>query len=199
VASPMRRTILLGLFMALLLAPAAHADGTTIKIIRDCADDGVLEGHYTPSELRKARDNLPTDVEEYSDCGDVLSRALAAGASSPGGGSGGGGGGTGGGTPAGGSPAAGSAPQYSDSTASPPTLSPNTPAESQAITDAVRQGGQGDAIAGRPLAPAADITGHFGRNSLPGSLIAVLVLLAGAAVSLFVPAIRRRVSARRAP
>src|SRR4051812_50194942 len=73
----MRRTLLLGLLAALLLAPAAYADGTTIKIIRDCADDGVLEGHYTPSELRKARDNLPTDVDEYSDCSDVLSRALA--------------------------------------------------------------------------------------------------------------------------
>jgi hypothetical protein len=194
----MRRTILLGLLAALLLVPAAYADGTTIKIIRDCADDGVLEGHYTPSELRKARDNLPTDVNEYSDCSDVLSRALSAGASSPGGGSGGGAG-TGGGTPAAASPTATSTPQYSDSTASPPTLSPDTAAENQAIAGAVRHGGQGDVIAGRPLAPAADIGGRFGRNPLPGSLMAVLVLLAGAGLSLLLPPIRRRVSARRAP
>jgi hypothetical protein len=190
----MRRTILLGLLAALLLAPAAYAAGTTTKIIRDCADDGILEGHYTPAELRKARDNLPTDVDEYSDCSDVLSRALAAGASSPGGG--GGGGSPGGG---GGAPSATPAPQFSDSTASPPTLSPNTQAENNAIAGAVQHGGGDDTIVGRPIAPAADIGGQFGRHPLPGTLVAVLVLLAGAAVSMLAPAIRRRVRARRAP
>jgi hypothetical protein len=189
----MRRTLLLVLVLAaaLSLAPAAFADSTTTKIIRDCADDGILEGHYTPSELRKARDNLPTDVNEYSDCSDVLSRALAADASTPGGGGSPGGGG--------GTPAATPTPQYSDSTASPPTLSPSTPAESQAIAGAVVHGGGDQTIAGQPLAPTADIGGHFGRNPLPGSLIAVLVLLAGATISLLAPTIRRRVSARRAP
>jgi hypothetical protein len=192
----MRRTILLGLLAALLLAPAAYAAGTTTKIIRDCADDGILEGHYTPAELRKARDNLPTDVDEYSDCSDVLSRALAAGASSPGGGGGGGGSPGGGG---GGAPSATPAPQFSDSTASPPTLSPNTQAENNAIAGAVQHGGGDDTILGRPIAPAADIGGQFGRHPLPGTLVAVLVLLAGAAVSMLAPAIRRRVRARRAP
>jgi hypothetical protein len=189
----MRRTLLLvlGLAAALLLAPAAFADSTTTKIIRDCADDGILEGHYTPAELRKARDNLPTDVNEYSDCSDVLSRALASDVSSPGGGSGGG-------SP-GGAPAATPTPQYSDSTAKPPTLSPSTPAESKAIAGAVERGGGTETIVGRPLAPAADIGGELGRNRLPGSLIAVLALLAGAAISMLAPTIRRRVRARKAP
>jgi hypothetical protein len=199
VASPMRRTILLGLFMALLLAPAAHADGTTIKIIRDCADDGVLEGHYTPSELRKARDNLPTDVDEYSDCSDVLSRALAAGTSSDGGGSGGGGGGSTGGS-GGGTPAATPAPQYSDAVAEGSrVVAPSTPEDAKALADAAAHGGQGDVIAGRPLAPAANINGRFGRNALPATLIIVVVLLAGAAFAFVVPTIRRRVRARQAP
>src|SRR3954452_17140611 len=121
----MRRTVLLvlGLAAALLHAPAAFADSTTTKIIRDCADDGVLEGHYTPSELRKARDNLPTDVDEYSDCSDVLSRALATGTSPSHSGRGG--------SPGAAAPPAGGASlqQFSDSAASPPTLSPSTPAE----------------------------------------------------------------------
>jgi hypothetical protein len=191
----MRRTrlLVLGLAAALLLAPAAFADSTTTKIIRDCADDGILEGHYSPAELRKARDNLPTDVNEYSDCSDVLSRALAADVSPPGGG-----GGSGGGS-AGGTPAATPTPQYSDSTASPPTLSPGSPVENKAIEGAVERGGGTETIAGRPLAPAADVGGEFGRNRLPGSLIAVLVLLAGAAISMLAPTIRRRVRARRAP
>jgi hypothetical protein len=190
----MRRTLLLvlGLAAALLLAPAAFADSTTTKIIRDCADDGILEGHYTPAELRKARDNLPTDVNEYSDCSDVLSRALGADVSSSGGGS------PAGGVPAG-APAATPTPQYSDSTASPPTLSPSTAAENKAIAGAVQHGGGNQTIAGKPLAPAADIGGEFGRHRLPGSLIAVLALFAGAALSMIVPVIRRRVRARKAP
>ncbi len=75
----MRRTIFLALLAALLLVPAAaHAAADPIKIIRDCEDDGVLQGNYTASELRKARSELPTDIDEYSDCRDVLSRAIAA-------------------------------------------------------------------------------------------------------------------------
>ena len=83
----------LGLFAAV---PAADAASTT-RILRDCADDGVLQGDYTPAELRKARQNIPTDTDEYTDCRDVLARAAAAGvASRGGGGSAGGVGGAGG-------------------------------------------------------------------------------------------------------
>jgi hypothetical protein len=194
----MRRTLLLvlGFAAALLLAPAAFADSTTTKIIRDCADDGVLEGHYTPAELRKARDNLPTDVNEYSDCSDVLSRALAADVSSAGGHPAGGGGG---GTP-GAAPTATPAPQYSDTTVDQSgAVIPDNAADQKAVADASRQGGEGDVIEGRPLAPAAAVAGRFGRNSLPATLVIVLVLLAGAALSFVVPTIRRRVRARRAP
>ena len=85
--------LLLGLVVAV---PAANAAGTT-EILRDCADDGVLQGNYKPSELRKARKNIPTDTDEYTDCRDVLARAAAEGvAASGGGGSGGGSGGSGG-------------------------------------------------------------------------------------------------------
>jgi hypothetical protein len=191
----MRRTLLLvlGLAAALLLAPAAFADSTTTKIIRDCADDGVLEGHYTPAQLRKARDNLPTDVNEYSDCGDVLSRALAADVSSPGHSGGGASG-------AGGALASPAAPQYSDSVAdSSGAVAPSNADDQKAVADASKQGGEGDVIEGRPLAPAAAVGGRFGRNSLPATLVVVLVLLAGAALAVVVPTVRRRVRARRSP
>ena len=189
----MRRTLLLvlGLAAALLLATAAFADSTTTKIIRDCADDGILEGHYTPAELRKARYNLPTDVNEYSDCSDVLSRALAADVSSSGGG-------PSGSSSAAPTPTPGS--QYSDTVADSSGVAlPGTPADHKAVADAGAQGGEGDVIEGRPLAPAAAVAGHFGRNSLPATLVIVLVLLAGVAVTIVVPTIRRRVRARRAP
>ena len=85
----MLRLALACLVLGLLVAvPAANAASTT-QILRDCADDGVLQGDYTPSELRNARQNIPTDTDEYTDCRDVLARAAAAGVSAKGGGSGG--------------------------------------------------------------------------------------------------------------
>jgi hypothetical protein len=60
-----------------VLAPSALA-ANYHDAIRDCNDDGVLEGHYTRSTLRQARDHLPSSLREYSDCADVLARALAA-------------------------------------------------------------------------------------------------------------------------
>src|SRR4051794_363034 len=104
---PMRRTILMALLAALLLAPAAYAGGTRVEILRDCQDDGVLQGDYTASQMRDARSNIPAELDEYSDCRDVLTRAISketaatsnndgsGGGTSPG--SGGGGGGTAGG------------------------------------------------------------------------------------------------------
>src|ERR671931_190480 len=94
----MLRLVLAGLVFLLAIAPAADAASTT-QILRDCADDGVLQGHYTPAELRKARQHIPADTDQYTDCRDVLSRAASAGfsRSSSGGGSGGSGGGAGGG------------------------------------------------------------------------------------------------------
>ncbi len=88
----------MALLAALLLVPAAaHAAGP-IEIIRDCEDDGVLQGDYTAAELRKARSELPTDIDEYSDCRDVLgARDQRAKTSSSRDGDDDGGGGTGGG------------------------------------------------------------------------------------------------------
>ncbi len=94
----MLRLALACLLLGLVAVPAANAASTT-EILRDCADDGVLQGKYTPSELRKARQNIPTDADEYTDCRDVLARAASRGVSggSGGGGAGGSGGSSGGG------------------------------------------------------------------------------------------------------
>src|SRR5262249_15322693 len=137
---PMRRTIFLALLATLmLLAPAAaHAAGPT-TIIKDCEDDGVLEGHYTTAELRNARAHLPADVDEYSDCSDVLSRAIAASTSSDskssGGGNGGGGGGGGGGTSGGSSGGSGGGQSHPQATPTPPPapLTPQTPQDQAAL------------------------------------------------------------------
>ena len=55
-------------------------------VVRDCYEDGRLNGRYTREELDEAEEELPSDVDEYSDCRSVIravrrrmpsSRALA--------------------------------------------------------------------------------------------------------------------------
>jgi hypothetical protein len=170
--------LLLGLIVAV---PAANAASTT-QILRDCADDGVLQGDYKPSELRKARQNIPTDTDEYTDCRDVLARAAAAGVAGKGASSGGGGSGTGSGSAAAGQPPA----------------DPHTP-EGRAIV-----GGAGAKpppsamnIGGRNVVPGkASLSANGVRNELPAGMIAALALLGVAALSTLLPPVRRRVLAR---
>ena len=54
---------------------AAPAFGRANDVIRDCSEDGVLNGHYSHSELAKALDKLPSDLDEYTDCRAVIRSA----------------------------------------------------------------------------------------------------------------------------
>jgi hypothetical protein len=204
----MRRTILLALVAALLVVPNAFAAGTTTEILRDCADDGILQGDYTASQLRTARDHVPAELQEYSDCKDVLSREIAAKTASSSndnnnGNSGGAGGGAnsnsngGGGTT---TTAPAATPTPANPEASTPkgrdpgvVTGPSSPQDWQAINGAMDHGKDPVPINGRPISPAA----HIGRNGLPGTVIAVLALLAAAAVAATVPFVRRRVVTHR--
>src|SRR3954468_16383394 len=86
----MRR--LLALLITFTLVPAATAfAGGGAKVIRDCTDDGVLQGRYTQKQLRDALASIPTDVDEYTNCRDVIRRAAFAGGGGGKGGSSGGG------------------------------------------------------------------------------------------------------------
>jgi hypothetical protein len=173
----MLRTALVACLLAVLVgAPAAFAESTRTKILQEC-QDGRLTGNYTSRQIRDALDNIPDDVDQYSDCRDVLRRALlnqAGNSGNDGGGgggtAGGGGGGTGGGT-AGGQP-----------------LTPSTDADRKALDQAATGGGQPIQIAGRNVTPGeGDL-----RNSLPTTLIVVLALLAAVAVAAIAPYARRQ-------
>ena len=166
--------LVLGLIVAV---PAANAASTT-QILRDCADDGVLQGNYKPAELRKARQNIPTDTDEYTDCRDVLARAAAAGVA----GSGSGSGGTGG---------AGSSENQ-------PLESPNTPEGKAAIGKAAGEGAPDPIrLGGRSVLPGtAGLSSDAVRNELPTPLIIVLALLGAAALATLSPFVRRNVIAR---
>lgn len=173
----MLRLVLAGLLLLLAIAPAAEAASTT-QILRDCADDGALQGHYSPSELRKARKNIPADTDQYTDCRDVLARAVAS--SAAGGGSsspGGGGGGTSGG---------GSGPSSSGS------LTPSTDADRKALDKALEEGQKSVDLNGRPVIPgAAGLAAGAARNDLPASVIVLLALLGAATLAMLLPQARR--------
>jgi len=66
-------TVALLLLLAGALAQAAF--GSAQSVIQDCSEDGVLNGHYSHSDLTKALDQLPSDLDEYTDCRAVIRSA----------------------------------------------------------------------------------------------------------------------------
>jgi hypothetical protein len=175
-----RILLVCGLALA-LLAPPAVAQSTRIKILRECAQDGRLTGDYTAQQIRDARSNIPDDIDEYTDCRDVLSRALlsrAGGGSNSGGGGAGTGGGTGvGGTGTGGGSGNGGA-----------LLTPSTDADREALDTAGKATQTPVEISGSRVTPgsAGDL-----RNDLPTTLIVLLALLGAAALAATAPFARR--------
>ena len=47
--------------------------------ITDCNTDGDLDKNYSNERLRKAIKDLPTDLDEYSNCREILSGAITSG------------------------------------------------------------------------------------------------------------------------
>lgn len=79
----LRTLSLLVVVLALGLSSAAFASGT--DVIRDCAQDGKLNKKYSDKELREAEKNLPNDIDEYTDCRQVIRDAMAGGNGNTGG------------------------------------------------------------------------------------------------------------------
>lgn len=69
------RLILPLLAIAALAAPAAATAKGGDDVIRDCAQDGDLDGNYSQDELDEAYNNMPSDIDEYSNCREVIERA----------------------------------------------------------------------------------------------------------------------------
>ena len=156
--------------------------------------------------MREARSNLPTDADEYSDCRDVLGRAITAataatktptptatpdsGGSSSGGSSGGG---TGGGSDNGGS---GETPSAETSRAAQDKAilsAPSSPQDATAVGAAEVLGEK--AIKAELVQRSPDqarLAASIGRNGLPTTMIAVLALIAATLVAALLPLIRRR-------
>jgi hypothetical protein len=189
----------------------AHADGAAA--VRDCTDDGVLNKTYTSKELTDALAHLPADIDEYSDCRNVLRRAqlaaIPAGNSSAGGTStsggsstasraGGGttGGGTGGGTggrmasrAGGGTSGGGTASRAGGGTSGGGTASRAGGGTSG------HDGSPPAALDGRPV--SASRPAGTGLGDLPTPLLVLLALLAVAGLAAAGLGTRRLVHGRR--
>ena len=79
----LRTTLVLLAVLLLGLPAAAHASGS--DVIRDCAQDGKLDKTYSQKELQDAQANLPSDIDEYTDCRSVIRAAMHGGSGNPGG------------------------------------------------------------------------------------------------------------------
>jgi hypothetical protein len=191
--TPRRLAVLVALIAALALPAAAHADAQAV--IKDCADDGQLDGTYTNSELKKARAQLPSDLDEYTDCRDAIAARIAensrtnrskSGTTSP--------------PIAGGSSSGGGLGGPPPSTPTSPAAIQQQQAQDQAQFDQLKKnvqsggppsisvGGQQISPAAGPFAPASAV------NELPISVLLALlgVALLGAVAGLI--SLRRRLS-----
>ena len=60
---------------AAVLATPETAEASPQGVIVDCAKDGNLDHHYSLSDLKQAEKDLPSDVDEYTNCRDVINQA----------------------------------------------------------------------------------------------------------------------------
>ena len=187
--------------LLLLALPSGEAAASPFQVIRDCNQDGTLDGKYSNKDLRGALESLPTDIDEYSDCREIIGAAITASSSggAGGGANGGAGGGTGGGGNGGGSSARSGAG----------ALDPNSPeeqaarAQDQADLGALTSPG---GLQDKP--PAVDVGGHTVKpgsnglfdlasasNSVPLPLLLTLIVLGLLALGAAVVGLRDRIPA----
>lgn len=77
--------------MIVLLASPAAASASPERIYADCEDNGRLDGRYSASDLNEAKRDIPEDLDEYSNCVELINGALSRGSRAGGGGAAGGG------------------------------------------------------------------------------------------------------------
>jgi cobalamin biosynthesis Mg chelatase CobN len=154
--------------------------------VRDCAQDGSVDGHYSNSDLKAALKKIPSDLAEYSDCKAAISSAMASSAKASssrksGGGGGGGGAGSGGsgssGSGSGGGAA--SADTNGDGKISPAERSAAHKADLALKRDAKRQ--HDDSALGDPKTDPAKVGAidtSDTSNGLPMPVILAIVALA---------------------
>jgi len=165
------RLALAGALVTLLAAAAAARADVGATIINRCTHGQSLSG-FRQQDYRRALQELPTEVEEYSDCGNLIRRAQLAAA---------GGGGS----------APGSGPAAAVAT-------PLTPSEQVALRHVHKTGSAPQLVGNEVIFPGVvHANAASALSSLPNSLLALLAFLVACALLLAGRALRNRVHARR--
>ncbi len=182
----MRRILLTALIALLAVPAAAGAKADPVDQILDDCQDGRLDRRYPKPELRKALKEMPADLDEYTNCRELIRAARDNRR---------GGGGAG----------PGAAPEDGDDYGALPAgegglpLDPKgrpidprnlTDPKERAELDRAREG------VGRPEQVAGVSPGQHDAD-LPAPIIALLVLTAGATLALVAPRLRDLVRSRR--
>lgn len=162
--------------MVLLLTVVAAARADVVETIIDRCTHGESVSGFSEQDYRKALQELPTEVEEYSPCGGVIRGAQLAAAA-------GGNSGSGSGSTPGGGPTA---------------ATPLTPAERTVLKSVPKTGSAPQQVGSEIIHPGvvhADIASAL--SSLPTPLLTILAFLLACALVLAGGALRNRVRARR--
>jgi hypothetical protein len=168
--APALLAALLALACLAASASVARAD-TGTKIIERCTHGQSLSG-FSQKDYRRALAELPTEVEEYSDCANLIRHAQLAAAGGGGGGSAGGG--------------------------SSPLTTPISPAEQSSLAGASKASSGPLRIGGASVQPGvidANVSSAF--SSLPASLLAVLAFLLACAAALSAKSIQKAIRDHR--
>jgi hypothetical protein len=68
---------LAALLVALLAMPALAQAARGDAVIRDCYDDGHIDGSYSQADYNAAANHMPSDIDQYSDCRDAILQGQA--------------------------------------------------------------------------------------------------------------------------
>jgi hypothetical protein len=179
----MRRTLVL--IALLCLAAPASALASPSQLIRDCTTHGTLTKQYSQKEYQQALAQLPSDIDEYTNCRDVIRRAMLAAAGSGGGGRHGG--------PGAGAGSGGGIVPLAD------PLETASPADRAAVEKAQTSGHLPLRIGDRLVTPGVSgFAARAARASLPAPMIAALAAAGAALLVALAAGTRRLVLARRA-
>lgn len=177
----LRTSLVLIAVLLLGLPAAARASGA--NVIRDCADDGRLGKQYSQTDLRDADRNLPSDIDEYTDCRSVIRAAMHGGSGSTG-------------SPPPGAimtPSGAIAANPDDVKALAAVQAKNAKGKTKPVSIAGQEVTPGNAGLGGPLA------GLAASNSMPSSLVAAIAaLLVLAVVTAYLAAREKLPVVRRA-
>lgn len=180
--------------LALIVAwPASALADDASRALYDQCQSGRITGKFTQKQYKDALRNIQTDLEEYTDCADVIRRAQLAAAGraaatrSPGARA----------VPGSDAPASATPPPMAPGESSAQILTRATPDERTAL-DAMRKPHGGSLLVGGiTLTPASSRPPKGAANQIPAPLALALALGGVALVAAAGSSLRRTISSRR--